>query len=911
MDTFETNIAIRAYSECPDKLPLGSRPFAKEHEPSPWTLIFDCETTIDAVQQLRVGFYQVRNGKALEIEGIFFDPATISVPEEKLIRDYAVINNLTILTVAEFRSDIFLKYGYIRCGTVVGFNLPFDLSRIALSHSPARRSMREGFSFALTQYKQDPRVRVKHLSPRAAIIDFATPGDQDTPRGMRNRELKVPPFRGHFVDVKTLASALTSRRFNLRSLALYLQTPTQKLDTDEHGEITKDYLNYARADVQVTWECFDELSRRYAEHGLSKGMDRILSEASIGKSYLQEMGIRPFLSCEPSFPRERFGEIMSAYYGGRAEVRNRREIHETCYCDFKSMYPTVNTLMGLWRFVVADGLMVHDSTTTTRKLLESVTIEDLQNPSTWQELTTLVCVKPKDDLFPVRAKYNEQTYTIGLNFLTSNDPIWFTLADCIVSKLLTGKCPEIVQATTYEPGPVQNGLNSIDILGNDQYRIDPATDDLFNRLIDLRDEAKEKGDTIEKTLKILANSTSYGIFIEVNRDNAPKSEPITIFGPTGEKHELTTKAIEEPGRYYHPLLGVLITGAARLMLGIAEKLVLDEGLDWAFCDTDSLAMIRPDGMTRSVFHQKADAVIDWFEPLNPYRKPGSILKIEDVNYRVDSRNREPLYCFAISAKRYALFNLDADGNPILRKASAHGLGHLIDPYSDDEAPANIRPPQLPLTQIGVKRWQHDFWINIIQAALIGKPDQVILDWHPSLMRPAASRYTASSPQMLSWLESWNNDKEYKAQVRPFGFLLSFTARTGLFELPLDLKASFIEAPKRGRPKKKATYKPIAPYSSNPSVALSSIFDRVTGDKITPEKLKTYADALVQYHLSCEDKFMNGEFRNRGRTVRRYVVATGIDLIGKEANRVGESGQADQIESTVVRFDTVSNRHSNP
>lgn len=72
MDILETKIAIRAYSERPDKSPLGSRPFGKEHEPSPWTLIFDCETTIDAVQQLRVGFFQVRNGEALEIEGVFF-----------------------------------------------------------------------------------------------------------------------------------------------------------------------------------------------------------------------------------------------------------------------------------------------------------------------------------------------------------------------------------------------------------------------------------------------------------------------------------------------------------------------------------------------------------------------------------------------------------------------------------------------------------------------------------------------------------------------------------------------------------------------------------------------------------------------------------------------------------------------
>lgn len=901
MDILQTKIAIRAYSERPDRVPLGSRPFGTELEPSPWILIFDCETTIDAIQQLRVGFFQVRKGKAIEIEGIFFDPSTITASEEKLIQTYADSHSLIVLTISEFRSNIFLKYGYIRCGTVIGFNLPFDLSRIALSHSPARRSMREGFSFTLTQDKQDPRVRVKHLSPRAAIIDFSTPGDQDTPRGMRNRDLKVPAFRGHFVDVKTLASALTSRRFNLRSLAKYLQTPTQKLETDEHGEITPDYLDYARADVQVTWECFDELSRRYAMHGLSKNMDRILSEASIGKAYLQEMGIRPFLGCDPGFSRELFGEIMCAYYGGRAEVRNRRVIHETCYCDFKSMYPTVNALMGLWRFVVADGLESRDSTAETRGFLENVAIEDLQHPSIWRKLTTLVRIKPKKDLFPVRAKYNEQTYTIGLNFLTSNEPLWFTLADCIVSKLLTGKCPEIVQATTYRPGSIQCDLNSIDILGNDQYRIDPTTDDLFKRLIDLRDEAKEKGDPIEKTIKILANSTSYGIFIEVNRDSAPKSEPITVFGPNDEKHDLSTKAIEEPGRYFHPLLGVLITGAARLMLGIAEKLVLDEGLDWAFCDTDSLAMIRPEGMTRSEFHHKADAVIQWFEPLNPYRKPGSILKIEDVNYGIDSKEREPLYCFAISAKRYALFNLDSKGNPILRKASAHGLGHLIDPYDEFDAPAYMTAPQVPPTQIGVKRWQHDLWIKIIQAALYGKPDQVILDWHPALLNPAASRYTASSPQMLSWLDSWNEGKEYQEQIRPFGFLLSFMARTGVFEPPLDSEASFVAVPKRGRPKKKGNCKPIAPFSSDSKLALPNMFDRVTGEKVLPNELKPYAEVLAQYHLSCEDKFLNGQFLYRGRTERRHVVTIGIDLIGKEANRVGESGQANPVYSAVTTY----------
>ena len=50
------------------------------------------------------------------------------------------------------------------------------------------------------------------------------------------------------------------------------------------------------------------------------------------------------------------GIIMSTYYGGRSEVRFRRvRIAQVLYCDFLSMYPTVCTLMGLWRFVIAEA----------------------------------------------------------------------------------------------------------------------------------------------------------------------------------------------------------------------------------------------------------------------------------------------------------------------------------------------------------------------------------------------------------------------------------------------------------------------------------------------------------------------------------------------------------------------------
>ena len=153
MKPFKTAIAIRAYSEKPGREPVGARPLSNSIEASPQTLVFDCETTIDATQQLRIGFYQVRCEDVLEQEGVFYDRKAITDSELDLVRDYARSHDLKAMTVAAFREDVFLKYGYTQHSTVVGFNLPFDLSRIAMDHGPARRHMRGGFSFRLTATK--------------------------------------------------------------------------------------------------------------------------------------------------------------------------------------------------------------------------------------------------------------------------------------------------------------------------------------------------------------------------------------------------------------------------------------------------------------------------------------------------------------------------------------------------------------------------------------------------------------------------------------------------------------------------------------------------------------------------------------------------------------------------------------
>jgi DNA-binding phage protein len=79
-------------------------------------------------------------------------------------------------------------------------------------------------------------------------------------------------------------------------------------------------------------------------------------------------------------------------------------------------------------------------------------------------------------------------------------------------------------------------------------------------------------------------------------------------------------------------------------------------------------------------------------------------------------------------------------------------------------------------------------------------------------------------------------------------------------------------------------RPVAPYNAEPARASENCFDRLTGDPIPVDRLKTYDEALADYHLDPETKFLNGEYIDRGPTVRRHVHVAGVRYIGKEANR---------------------------
>ncbi|HEU0045464.1 hypothetical protein [Sphingomonas sp.] len=873
---------------------------------SAWTLTFDCETGTDAAQALKFGAYQLRRHGVLAKRGAgLFYAEDIAAAELEILRAVAEERGLRLLTVRQFVNWIMLDKIYLTGGAVIGFNLPFDISRIAIDHGSARKSNKGGFSFKLSTNTDLPRVIVKHVSPRLAFIRFGAPPKKLTPDGQAERGLTVKPPRGSFVDVKTLAAGLLSGGWSLATLSEALQVAHLKVETEEHGgPVTPEYVGYALNDVQATWECYAALATRLKGYGLSTIEPKTLySEASLGKAYLRQMAIQPWREVQPDFPREMIGQIISTYFGGRAEVNIRREKRQVLYCDFLSMYPTVCTLMGLWRFVIANGMQWHDATAETQAMLDRVEAADLLRKDAWCELTTLVQLRPTDDILPVRAHYGQDTTSnIGVNRVTSAEPLWYTLADVIAGKLLGGgKVPVIDRAIRFDAGKAQSDLQPIDIAGKPEFRVEPAQSDFYRSVIDLRQQVKAAREKMPDTatadrarlnseqlaLKILANATSYGIFIEMIVNDLGKAETLRGYGGEGREFPVTTNKYEEPGSYFHPLLATLITGAARLMLALAERRTVDEGLDWVFCDTDSIAIAKPVGMERAPFMAAALRVRDSFAGLNPYAvQGGSILQVESQNHAVhDKANADlagapPLYCFAVSSKRYALFNDGEDGQPVVRKASAHGLGHLLPPYRDPD----LKRRAERLEQIGVDLWQEDLWKRIIVAAEHPQASEgglvIVLDSDDLLSGPVASRYAATTPALLRWFKDYNRSKPAGERVRPFGFLLSLQAHNLESLAHRDPEAlAWWRKYKRGPA---AT----APYDRDPAKAASQAFDRRHRNLSVPRRwLMSYADALSDYHLQPENKFLGGELRrDGGQLQRRHVVVTGAQSIGKEAER---------------------------
>lgn len=380
--------------------------------PSKWrrsVLIFDTETTIEPTQRLTFGSYRFGRWRCdgtlvITEEGLFHaDTLAAADPEGfALLSEYAAIHkpdttglnrnrDLAFRSCRDFLDKV-LWPAIQQDALIVGFNLPFDMSRIACDVSPARGRHRGGFSFMLWDYLNPetgerkehqfrPRVRITEIDSKRSRMDITQP--KGRPLGSNGRPIV---YRPGFLDLRTHAFALTDRGYSLKSACDAFNVDQGKAHTDAHGIITADYIAYARQDVKATGSLLVALRADYDRHPIDLDPCRAMSPATIAKAYYRAMGITPRLTAQADFPPDLLGYAMSAYYGGRAECAIRRTPVPIIYTDVLSMYPSANRLLDLWRFHIAERIETQDCTAEVQSLLESITPELLLNPATWTQL---------------------------------------------------------------------------------------------------------------------------------------------------------------------------------------------------------------------------------------------------------------------------------------------------------------------------------------------------------------------------------------------------------------------------------------------------------------------------------------------------------------------------------------------
>lgn len=946
-------IALRVYPDTKkEELNLHKEKKRSGKWSLPTTLfVWDAETRTDETQRLTFGSYRLVEAGQLVKENLFYGP-TLPAKDRRILERYVASpktivsgerpHELSLLTRHGFVEKLF-RSAYKGRFLLTAFNFPFDASRVARDFTYARRRFAGGFSLDLWSYSKNgneqsdrfrPSICIKHIDSKRALKGFTgrqKPDDVDLiPEGSANAEPQDGYiFRGHFLDLRTLAFALTDRGFTLAGACEAFGVEHGKQTMQRHGIVTKKYVDYNRRDVLATSELAVKLLEEYNKHPIDLQATKAYSPASIGKSYLRAMGIPPILERQPKFPKRYLGYAQSAFFGGRTSAHIRKVPVPVCYLDFLSMYTSVNSLMDLWKFVTAKQITVREHCQAEIEVfLREVTVDGLFNQKFWKSLTAFVRIIPDGDILPSRGRYNAQSndWQVAVNHLyagsdSPDDALWYSLPDVVASVLLNkGRIPKIVDAFRIEAHGKLRGLKSTKLRG--QIDVDPRKQDFFKVVIEQRKRLPNRTDIpdtekerLDKFLKVLANASSYGIYAEMHRLESEIKKEVNCHGIDADPFTCRVAHPDEPGDYCFPPMASLITGGARLMMALLERRVTDHGGTYAMEDTDSMAIVATENgglipceggkqdTLKALSWKQVKGISDQFLSLNPYDRddvPNSILKIEEDNYEPGTKKQRQLHCLAISAKRYALFLLDRRGHPALlrgncqfcgrknsptathcakcRKSiqlnntedrwSEHGLGHLLnptDPESED------------------REWIATAWLNIIRRAL-GFPTAPL--GIESL--PAVGQITVSSPAVMKPLARLNEGKSYPDQIKPFNFLLTCHVR------PLG-------HPPGVKPER---FHLIAPYENDSRQWLKKNWIdqysgkeyRITttaahGDRQTA-RVKTYGDVLLEYEYHPESKCADAEGntcskQTIGLLQHRHVQVERIKYIGKESNSLEE------------------------
>jgi hypothetical protein len=247
-------------------------------------LVLDCETTIDERQTLTFGAFafcrREPDGQYLLIEEGFFSPDELAETDPgglSILRQYVEQNPADtpegypewprVVNRSDFMNDILWASAWAADAMVVGFNLPFDLTRLALDNRIAR-NRNEGWSLVMFR-DHDPKTgeeRESPFRPRIIITPKDSKGGFIRFAGISQRSKtgqRLMPYRpGRFLDLRTLGWAIRNESYSLESACRAFGVKG-KLKHEPTGRITREEIEYCRQDVRATVALLNAMCREF------------------------------------------------------------------------------------------------------------------------------------------------------------------------------------------------------------------------------------------------------------------------------------------------------------------------------------------------------------------------------------------------------------------------------------------------------------------------------------------------------------------------------------------------------------------------------------------------------------------------------------------------------------------------
>ncbi len=493
--------------------------------------------------------------------------------------------------------------------------------------------------------------------------------------------------------------------------------------------------------------------------------------------------------------RRVLGWAMSAFFGGRAEARIVRVPVPVVPIDATSMYPLGHANLGTWHLLTARAICAVDVRDAVRRILaREDLLERCLDRRFWRRSIGVTLVELEDvagSILPVRAAYDPYATHpgIGVNPLSYKGRLWYMLPDVIASVMLSGVAPRVRRAVRLVGVGRQAGLRPVRLRGDRQ--IDPLGDDPFVVMINERQRVRqdrrlpeEEREWRQLAYKITANSGVYGVPARFDRRELSGTIGVLVYGPDDRPLRKRVEAVEDPGPYSFPPVAASITAGAHLMLALLERLVRDAGGSYAYCDTDCMAIVAtekgswlecptPDGSNRirALSSETVRGIIRRFEGLIPFDRA-----LVPAAWKVEhDAMRRPLCAYVISAKRYALFRLDAARSPELvdwedddgedervdvselADWSEHGLGLYQSPLVDER--------KRPLRDAdGRLVWIREAWTWVLECAL-GR-NLPLPAWASAY---ALTQFSLSTPNAAEWFKGRDAAVAPKERMRPGSF----------------------------------------------------------------------------------------------------------------------------------------------